>query len=600
MKAVAYLRKSTSGVDGNGVERQEGSFDRQRASILDYAKRRGIQVLKWYEEPVSGKSIRKRKVFLQMIKDAKSIGRPFQAIIFGEYDRYMRDVKEAMRYEVELDDAGIELHFTNLKNDGSSGDEIYKAVARNMAAEYSRELARKTIQGMYRKAKLGSWLGGIAPYGYRAIRDERGFGMLEIHKEEAAIVKEIFALAGKGWGHKRVATYLNKKGIPSSEAARKRNELSRNRNVDGRWPAGTIAAMLKNPVYKGLYRWNKKARVDCFDWKLEGQGTVEIGRIRSGLEQFKHSEGVYVDRSKPASEWVIKDKAVPAIIEPDVFDKLQGRFQKRGTWERGNYVKYLMAGGLKCASCGNRCFGHRYGKTLKETGKRAFYEYYRCSGDVSRGTHARSAQPMIKRQAIDDVVVAGILKRAENFVNFSNVQTLFRNRVKEYLDSAPDRLADVDRTLEKLRREIDKLAEAYSKFDRSIPEERVRELNAHKRALENERRDLIAAGNGRTTFGAEKEAEQFFSQARDARTILESGNAHDRIRLRERFLHSAEIDWKSSGTMVKLSWRWAPLVYCANETARLHHIGDERRKIKEKRRVWNGKKSKRASIFDPE
>ena len=59
MKAVAYCRKSTSGTDESGVERQEGSFARQKASIDDYARRKGIEIVRWYEEPVSGKSIRK-------------------------------------------------------------------------------------------------------------------------------------------------------------------------------------------------------------------------------------------------------------------------------------------------------------------------------------------------------------------------------------------------------------------------------------------------------------------------------------------------------------------------------------------------------------
>ena len=153
--AAVYLRKSTSGKDENGCERQEGSFERQQFEILDYAKRHPANIVKRYEEPVSGKSIRKRSIFHQMVKDAQSSSCPFQMIIFGEYDRFMRDVKEAMRYEVLLDDLGIELHFTNLKNDGSPADEIYKSVARQMAADYSRDLARKVVQGMMRKARMG-------------------------------------------------------------------------------------------------------------------------------------------------------------------------------------------------------------------------------------------------------------------------------------------------------------------------------------------------------------------------------------------------------------------------------------------------------------
>ena len=204
MKAVAYCRKSTSGFDENGVERQEGSIDRQRIAVEDYAKRKEIKIERWYEEPgVSGKSMRKRKVFLQMVKDAQA-GK-FSAIIFGEYDRFMRDVKEAMRYEVLLDDLGIQLHFTNLSNDGSSGDEIYKSVARQMAAEYSRELARKVVQGMARKANMGSWNGGVPPFGYRTQKNGDGKVHLIVHETESQVVREMFGLSLKEWGHVRIA-----------------------------------------------------------------------------------------------------------------------------------------------------------------------------------------------------------------------------------------------------------------------------------------------------------------------------------------------------------------------------------------------------------
>ncbi len=569
MKAVAYCRKSTSGADENGVERQEGSFDRQRTSIIDYAKRRGIEIVKWYEEPVSGKCIRKRKVFLQMVCDVRATGRQFKAIIFGEYDRFMRDVKEAMRYEVDLDDAGVELHFTNLRNDGSSADEIFKSVARNMAAEYSRELARKTIQGMYRKARGGSWLGGIPPYGYRKTTDAGVFAHLEIHKEEAVIVRQIFEKALGGWGHKKIATWLNKRGVPASEAAKKRNSLS-NRNPDGLWGLGTIFAILRNPVYKGLYRWNKRARVDCFDWKLEGQGTVEVGKIRARLEEFKHAAGggLYMDRAKPDSEWVTKEGVVPAIVKPVDFDRLQLRFHKRGHWARSNVRKYLMSGALRCRSCGNNCFGHRYGKIVKATGLRAHYEYYRCSGDVKKGTHPRSAQPMIKSAAIDSVVVAGILKRAEQFVDMGRVQTLFKNRIDQFLKNTPDRLAEIEKEFVRLDREATRLADVYSKLEQPMPEERIREIKAHRRALEGERQGLVSAGAGRMRLDADREAKDFFSRVQTASKTLNQGSIQDKIRLRERFLKKAEIEWSADRPpQVYLSWFKMPASLPVLETA---------------------------------
>ena len=566
MRAAAYLRKSTAGSDAEGIERQEGSFDRQRMSILDYAKRRNIEIVKWYEEPVSGKSIRKRKVFLQMVQDAKSPARPFKAILFGEYDRFMRDVKEAMRYEVEFDDHGIELHFTNFQNNDSDAEGAYKDMYRRMAANYSKELARKTIQGMYRKARSGSWLGGIPPYGLKRTTDPTGAIRLEVHPKEAAVIRQIFEKALADWGHKRIAVWLNQRGIPASEAAKKRNSIS-NRNPDGRWTVGTIYAIVRNPIYKGLYRWNKRARVDCFDWKLEGQGTVEVGKIRARLDEFKGPAGLYMDRTKPEADWVTREGIVPAIIKPADFDRLQTRFQKRVSWTRGNERKYLMAGALRCRSCGNGCYGHRYNKKRPGTGERVYYEYYRCGGDVKKGTHAKSSKPMIKREAIDSIVMDGILRRAEQFADPEKVRVLFQNRIEQYLKDTPDRLADIEKELCRLEREAARLAEVYSKLDQPLPEERIREIRAHRLALEGERQTLLHTGAHRLRMDGEREAKEFFARASTAPAILAKGGIMDKIRLRERFLKQAEVEWSPERPpKVFLAWYKLPVSLLSTRT----------------------------------
>ena len=563
MKAVAYSRKSTSGTDENGVERQEGSFARQKAAICDYARRKGIDIVKWYEEPVSGKSIRKRKVFLQMIRDAKAPGCTFKAIIFGEYDRFMRDVKEAMRYEVDLDDAGVELHFTNLQNDGSVGDQIYKSVAREMAAEYSRELARKVVQGMVRKAKMGSWLGGTAPYGYRKEKDANGNIRLLINGEEAKIVREIFKMSLKGHGHKRIAVLLNEKGIPAGEVARGRKSLI-NRNPDGRWSGPTVRMMLRNPVYKGLFRWNKRARVDCFDWKLQGQGTVDIGKIRTQSEAFKKNGSFYSDRDKPKEDWIVKENTVPAIIEPEIFDEVQAKFRpySRRLWRRPNNIKYLMSGALRCAKCENNFFGHRYSKILKGTSQRAYYEYYRCGGDVRKGSHNGVAKPMVRREAVDAVVMDGITDRIGRFADPGKVEILFRNRIKNLMESRPNRLSNVESEIRKIEREKDRLIEIYVKFEKAVPEDKVYQLNAKKTELENEREALIAAGERNLSFDLDQEVASFLRGIKDARRLIDSALPADRIRAREMFLDGAEVQWDSARgkPTVDFGWRKVPKV----------------------------------------
>ncbi len=52
MRAIAYYRKSTDGFDSDGNVRQEGSHDRQRTAVLEFAKRNGYCIV----EEIAGKS----------------------------------------------------------------------------------------------------------------------------------------------------------------------------------------------------------------------------------------------------------------------------------------------------------------------------------------------------------------------------------------------------------------------------------------------------------------------------------------------------------------------------------------------------------------
>lgn len=562
MKAVAYIRKSTSGIEENGVQRQEGSFARQRAAILDYAKRKGIEIVRWYEEPVSGKSIRKRKIFHQMVKDAKSSSRPFQCIIFGEYDRFMRDVKEAMRYEVELDDAGVELHFTNLRNDGSPEDDMFKSLARNMAAKYSLDLAQRVVQGMVRKAKMGSWLGGIPPFGYRKEKNQNGFISLVIDTEEAKVVETIFKLSLKGWGHKKIAGWLNDKKIHSGPAARARSSIM-NRNPDGKWSGETIRMLLRNPVYKGVYRWNKRARVDCFDWRLEGQGTITVGKLRTQLKEFKNNGSCFVDRQKNSEEWIKKEGVIPVIIPPEIFDAVQERFKPYTSrkWQRNNNAKHLMSGFLRCQNCGHGLSGHRYNKMVITTGQRAYYEYYRCMGAVRKGTHGASIKPMIKREAVDVRVRDGILRRADALLNRGRVREIFKNRIAEFMRTKPNRLVQVEQELKRIDGEMNRIIEAYTRFEKAIPEDRIKALNARREKFERERKSLLDAGDC-CFFDADHEADEFLAKTRVVRGILDKGELVERRRLRDCFLKRAEVNWLAPDGVpeVELEWFKLPLL----------------------------------------
>lgn len=571
MNAAAYIRKSTVGREEDGVERQEGSFDRQKASIQDFARRQKIDIVCWYEEPVSGKSIRKRKKFLQMVKDAKNPSRLFDAIIFEDYSRFMRDIKEAKRYEVELDDVGIKLLFTDLKNDGSTAEEMYKGGIRAMAADYSRDLARKVVQGMLRKARMGCWLGGLPPFGYRKSKDANGCIWLVIYEPEAETVRIIFDLAFKGWGFRKIARWLNQHGIPSSETARKRNSLM-NRNLDGRWSGEGVRHLLKNPVYKGVVRWNKRSRVDCFDWTHEGEGTVQIGKLRTENEQFwksgdrftqRSAHQFYIDRPKPKEEWVTVEGKAPQIIESEVFDAIQERFKVYSSdkWKRANNARALMTGALVCSICGgNRFHANQTSKIIKATGERVYYQFYRCSGDVRKGSHAGMKRSFfLKQSAVDGVVVDGLRKRINAVLRPERVVQLFEDKMRAFLGNKPNRLAEVEEEIKQIRTEQERMIYAYRKFETAIPEDKVNELKGRLKSIESQRDGLIAAGHDRIRQNLEKTVTRFLERVAEAKKGIELGDPQEKILIREAFLSKSEVIWSNeSRPELKFCWRKVP------------------------------------------
>lgn len=446
---------------------------------------------------------------------------------------------------------------------------------RRSAASYSRELARKVLGGMIRKATTGSWLGGVAPYGLRTIRTTDGKVNLVIYEEEAKVVRGIFKRCANGWGHRRIAIWLNDQGIPASKGASARNSKC-NRNPDGKWSDGSVRAILRNPVYKGIYRWNKRARVDCFHWERDGKGTIEIRDLRSELEQFKKKDSaeVYADLKKPESEWFINHGNVPVIVEPEIFDLVQNRFRPyhSGNWKRSNSAKYLMSGGLRCTSCGNGISGHRQSKTLK-SGETVYYEYYRCSAALTKGTHPKSDRPKIRRERIDDIVKEGILKRMLESADREKVRELFKNRLKRYIESRPGRLSQVEAEITAIENKIARTIKAYTEYEIAIPKGEMDALKARQKELKEERDKLIAEGQSNTHVDIDAEADSFIKGLANARELFDSADPRDRVLVRERFLQKAEIKWVEEGPAIGLDLCWwkIPKVYQGDNSPRLHH-----------------------------
>src|SRR5213594_4384540 len=170
--AAVYVRMST--------EHQQYSTSNQMDAIRDYAKRRGMQIVKEYsDEGKSGLSIQGRDSLSQMIQDVQNEEASFSVILVYDVSRWGRfqDTDESAYYEYVCRRVNIQVHYCAepFENDGSAISAIIKNLKRAMAAEYSRELSSKVFIGMCRIIELGYRQGGCAGIGLRRmLRDIDG------------------------------------------------------------------------------------------------------------------------------------------------------------------------------------------------------------------------------------------------------------------------------------------------------------------------------------------------------------------------------------------------------------------------------------------
>ena len=291
--AAVYVRMST--------EHQQYSTSNQMDAIRDYAKRRGMQIVKEYsDEGKSGLSIQGRDSLSQMIQDVQNEEARFSAILVYDVSRWGRfqDADESAYYEYMCRRAGVSVHYCaeQFENDGSPVSTIVKGVKRAMAGEYSRELSSKVFQGACRLIQLGYKQGGTAGFGLRRMLiDQSGerkallkmgeqksiqtdrVVLVRGPEDEVKIVRWIFqAFIGEGKSESEIAAILNTQGVVT--------------DFGRAWNRVTVHQILTNEKYIGN---NVYHRTSC---KLKKKHVVN-----------------------PPDKWIRADGVFEGIVEPELF-----------------------------------------------------------------------------------------------------------------------------------------------------------------------------------------------------------------------------------------------------------------------------------------
>lgn len=369
MKIAAYCRVSTE------KEAQIDSLEKQIEFFNEFTKKNGYELYKLYaDEGISGKQIKHRKQFQQMMEDAKH--KKFEKVVVKDVSRFARNTVDLLQSVRELKSYGVQVDFLNNGEVMEGGSEFILTILGAMAQQESANMSKRVKFGKDITAQKGRVPNLV--FGYDKIPNERY--TLKINEEEAKIVKEIFeSYVYKGIGTTKIAWDLNDRGI-------------RTKKTKSKWVQTSIVRMLKNPIYTGRVT-NKKSEVTDF-----------ITGTRKDL---------------PEEEWIVVERSEMRIISDELFNRAQEILAQRSNEFKLNNkrekTEYVFSTLIYCKHCGYSF--RRIKRKYKEDGP----EYIRwvCSGRNSMGVNHCPNTTVIDEEELLNAIkiyLKSIIKNKKDFM----------------------------------------------------------------------------------------------------------------------------------------------------------------------------------------
>ena len=336
IKVAAYCRVSTD------YEDQLNSLSTQIKYFTEYISTHdGWELIEvYYDEGITGTSVKKRDGFNRMIKDCEN-GK-INLILTKEVSRFARNTVDTLCFTRKLSALGIGVIFMNDGIDTRDKDgELRLTIMASIAQEESRKVSERVKWGIRRKMENGFVYGYSRMYGFNIID-----GKLEVIPDEAEVVKKIFNMyLYEGKGSTRIANELNAAGYFTSTGKI--------------WRQDAVIRILKNDKYCGnLTQW-KHCCTDFLSHKVV------------------HNDGSYADMLL-----ITIEDHHEQIISVEVFEQVQELLDKRGRLAREGRKfsqHYWYSSRVYCGKC-----GWAYGVT----GRKSLEN--RCLRCVNRSKHGAS------------------------------------------------------------------------------------------------------------------------------------------------------------------------------------------------------------------
>ena len=251
-----------------------------------------------------------------------------------------------------------------------------------MNDQYCYQTSKKIRQVFDYKRRNGQYIGSFAPYGY--IKDPKDKHQLIVDPDAAEIVKLIYDMTLKGISRRAIVYHLNDHGIPSPTTYRKNKGLPYSCSVSDNpmWGDKAVSLILTNPIYTG--------------------DLVQGRRVKS----YK----VHEIEDVPEEEWVRVADTHEAIIDREIFDRVQALLKRDTRTAPRKKELHLFSGFLRCADCGKSVTRSQSGKNYR----------YLCSTYKNRSRTACS-QHAINHERLEAAVLFAIRQQVHLAVSYSEI-----------------------------------------------------------------------------------------------------------------------------------------------------------------------------------
>jgi DNA invertase Pin-like site-specific DNA recombinase len=511
---VAYLRVSTE----KQARDDAVSLPDQRKACEGHALALGLKLDAVVEDRASGRKINRPgfQVLLAFCEAHPRRDGERGVVLCLDSSRWGRFVKRpslANTFADRLYLAGWDLHFVREPATGNEDADLFLGSARSVAsATESRRIGYRASTGMRSQARLGHWQ-GRPPFGYDRLAvnpstsGERRLAPYEhaakgercrlIPNDDAPTVTRVFAWASRGDTFQQIADGLNAGRVHGPF------DIYPNRGRKEHWTADTVRAVLANPVYMGVHRFNRRTSFDT-----HGKRKV-----------------------RPEEEHIVIEDVHPTLVDPQTFESVQRRFTSLGPRPRSS--PYLLTGLITCAQCGGKLIGGGGSRpNAPDPERKMIYKCRKC----------RAPMLTVGKRWLEARVINLVADFVTQLVESGEFEALVSEVLARQRSVGRSERAALERRCGVLVRQRERLVEAVAKGTLTNVEVR-RKLDAVRAEL-----DEIVAALERGRFGersatlSPQDVQALKARARDFPTRLDEASSMAARQLLVHWLDNMVID----------------------------------------------------------